>query len=280
MEKEDLEDFRKQWLSELQNKNVNLDDEDAIYTQQNTDPTNEETIYQPSGIQNKNINLEDNSLQQNTDQRCGEKETEKLRSKNQPSSSTDDYEAFKIANKYLNIADKKNCKHCAKSTKSYPDGKVDSPNILACSSKRKLSGEAAEICSSPRKKKIVMDQQRGNNDSSLVELLIADIDEITCIPFFDNELPKEIAVKIFRFLSLKDLASCALVSKEWQKIAESDLLWFEIYENFTSNQERLLVIDQNNWKEFVKNYFLEKRAVQRKWKERLCEVHDLENEKG
>ena len=36
-------------------------------------------------------------------------------------------------------------------------------------------------------------------------------DEINTVPFFDVELPREIALQIFSYLSLKDLCSCAQV---------------------------------------------------------------------
>jgi len=37
-------------------------------------------------------------------------------------------------------------------------------------------------------------------------------DEINTIPFFDIQLPREIALIIFSYLDVKDLCTCALVS--------------------------------------------------------------------
>lgn len=193
----------------------------------------------------------------------------------------DDYEAFKIANKYLNISDSQNCKHCYSKN---PDANLDSPNVVARYSKRKR-----DCCVGKSSNKKMMFDHGGecSSSSSLLDLLIADIDEITTVPFFDNELPKEIAVKIFRHLSLVDLARCSLVSKQWQKIAEDDFIWFKIYKRFcdvgndgNSERQQLVLGDQQNWKKFVKNVFLEKRAIRKKWRERLCEVRNFENEKG
>ena len=37
-------------------------------------------------------------------------------------------------------------------------------------------------------------------------------DEINSIPFFDVQLPREIAILIFSYLDMKDLCNCSLVS--------------------------------------------------------------------
>lgn len=254
MANNELEDFRKKWISEIEDKG--LEEKNSANDKRKNDIVPE----QSQNNRSKSLPTEKIRLEQSESNQTW-------------SHNSEDYEAFKIANKYLNISDQKNCKHC----NHYENKHLNSSNIAGCSTKRKYSDGGSQVPSS-NKKKMLIDQSLQND--SLVDTLIADIDEITCIPFFDNELPKEIAVKIFQFLSLKDLASCALVSKEWQIITDDDLLWFNIYEKVTGNPENLLVIDQNHWKRFVKNYFMEKKAVQRKWKERLCEVLDLENEKG
>lgn len=46
---------------------------------------------------------------------------------------------------------------------------------------------------------------------TLLDQLIADIDEITEIPFFDIKIPREVAVKIFQHLDVKDLCNCSQV---------------------------------------------------------------------
>ena len=49
---------------------------------------------------------------------------------------------------------------------------------------------------------------------SFIDKLIEDLDEINTVPFFDIQLPKEIAIVIFHNLSMKDLGRCAQVSCE------------------------------------------------------------------
>ena len=166
-----------------------------------------------------------------------------------PTKISKEYKAFAIANKYLN---------------------TNTEESTSNSRKRKYSNQdddSQEVCPSKRKE-------------SLVDLLIADIDEITCIPFFEMELPKEIAVKIFTYLTVRDLSQCCRVSKQWKAIAEDDLIWFNIYNRLKLNREEVSMIDGYEWKRRVKDAVLKKRHVQQKWKERFCEVYDLEYEKG
>lgn len=49
--------------------------------------------------------------------------------------------------------------------------------------------------------------------------------ELNTIPFFDVQLPREIAIAIFRYLNVKDLCTCARVSKSWRALAEDNVLW-------------------------------------------------------
>jgi len=45
-----------------------------------------------------------------------------------------------------------------------------------------------------------------------LKLMFALQNELDDVPFFDVSLPREIAVKIFGFLEMKDLCSCSQVS--------------------------------------------------------------------
>lgn len=69
---------------------------------------------------------------------------------------------------------------------------------------------------------------------SFLDILISDLDEINSIPFFDVQLPREIAMVIFQHLNAKDLCRCAMVSKSWSSLATDNLLWYRIYQKMQS----------------------------------------------
>eukprot|EP00064_Thunnus_orientalis_P003023 superscaffoldBa00000239_g3031 len=55
-------------------------------------------------------------------------------------------------------------------------------------------------------------QRKAKKDKELVEQLIQDLNEVNDIPFFDIELPYELALKIFQYLNCTELGRCAQVS--------------------------------------------------------------------
>ncbi|XP_064392311.1 F-box/WD repeat-containing protein 8-like isoform X2 [Halichondria panicea] len=68
---------------------------------------------------------------------------------------------------------------------------------------------------------------------NLVDTLISDLDEISSIPFFDIELPWEIALIIFSHLSLRDLCVCSQVSQSWKALADDNVLWLKISQKYS-----------------------------------------------
>lgn len=197
----------------------------------------------------------------------------------------EEYEAFSIANKYLNVNTAAiTCEQCSSCR-----GTLGGSNDSVHSRKRKrCSCSCNDNDNGNDPLRVNYGKSYPENEStSLVDLLIADIDEITSIPFFDLELPKEIAVKVFSLLSVRDLAACSSVNKQWKVISEDDLIWFNIYiRDVKSSNKRgssdgfEVVDDRENWKWFVRDEVVAKRIVQQKWRERFCEVRDLEYEKG
>uniref|UniRef100_UPI00358EBC3A F-box/WD repeat-containing protein 8 n=1 Tax=Myxine glutinosa TaxID=7769 RepID=UPI00358EBC3A len=65
-------------------------------------------------------------------------------------------------------------------------------------------------------------------EQDLVSQLIRDIDELTPVPFFDVQLPYELALCIFSHLDVLGLGRCAQVSRSWKLLAEDNLLWFRL----------------------------------------------------
>lgn len=120
-----------------------------------------------------------------------------------------------------------------------------------------------------------------NSGKSLLDQLIEDIDEITSIPFFDLNLPKEVGIHIFNHLGLKELCVCAQVSKSWKILAEDELIWYRVGCKLGYVRERdYAAVDKVNWKAFVRDSVLEERELRRNWKERMCRMSSLEFERG
>ena len=253
-QRDELESFRKEWITELRHKRTG-------------DEKKEEgiSLKQPENLEKTSVRMDD---QNKPDCKNPEMKPEiSDRKKNRH-----EYEAFTIANKYLNITGQSSCRYCNKhekspqySTESCRHSKVKSDNVFSGKRKRTNSDEKDR------------DVKRRE---SLVDQLISDIDEITSIPFFDLELPKEIAINIFTYLSVQDLSQCCLVNKQWKALAEDDAIWFAVYESLNLNKNALELGYREGWKVFVREKVLEKKFIQQKWKERFCEVRDLENEKG
>ena len=118
------------------------------------------------------------------------------------------------------------------------------------------------------------------NTENLLEILISDIDETVSLPFFDLELPREIAINIFRFLSMMDLSNCAQVNKQWKFLAEDDLLWYDICLKCGFETNASCALDRKDWKAIVKDCISKEKSFKKNWKERICQISELEYEKG
>ena len=137
-----------------------------------------------------------------------------------------------------------------------------------CNSDCKIQQSKIATCTKIRKK-------------SLLDQLIDDINEITSIPFFDLSLPKEVGIKIFNHLGVKELCACAQVSKSWKILSEDELIWYRVGCKLGYIQERdCAALDRANWKAFVSESVLEERELRRNWKERMCRLSSLEFERG
>ncbi|XP_045173607.2 F-box/WD repeat-containing protein 8-like isoform X2 [Mercenaria mercenaria] len=113
----------------------------------------------------------------------------------------------------------------------------------------------------------------------LLDKLISDIDEITEIPFFDISLPREVAVKIFQYLSIKDLCSCAQVSKSWCSLAEDELLWCRLCHRL-GHEKIFTTQEKDNWKQIVRHNVERQRTLISNWKNRTGKLLPLEYVKG
>ncbi|KAG7236507.1 hypothetical protein INR49_000881 [Caranx melampygus] len=84
------------------------------------------------------------------------------------------------------------------------------------------------VCSASLQEQQQEPQRKVRRDEELVDQLILDLNEVNDIPFFDIELPYELALKIFQYLDCTELGRCAQVSRAWRALAEDSVLWFKM----------------------------------------------------
>ncbi|XP_018409782.1 PREDICTED: F-box/WD repeat-containing protein 8 [Nanorana parkeri] len=118
-----------------------------------------------------------------------------------------------------------------------------------------------------------------DRSSSLVEQLIHDLNDINEIPFFDIQLPYEIALKIFHYLGKQELGRCAQVSKAWKVLAEDEILWYHVcqMEGFLTDSK---VTACTSWKEALKERRTQESLLRTNWKNRIGTVSQLHYELG
>ncbi|KAG9487801.1 hypothetical protein GDO78_007537 [Eleutherodactylus coqui] len=114
---------------------------------------------------------------------------------------------------------------------------------------------------------------------SLLEQLISDLNEINEIPFFDIQLPYEIALQIFQYLDRKELGRCAQVSKAWRALAEDEMLWYHICqrEGYLTDRQ---VTACSSWKGALKERRTRESMLRMNWKNRIGAVSQLQYELG
>ncbi|XP_041350177.1 F-box/WD repeat-containing protein 8-like [Gigantopelta aegis] len=112
-----------------------------------------------------------------------------------------------------------------------------------------------------------------------LDIFIADLDEITEIPFFDTTVPRELGIKIFRHLDLKTLCRCSQVSRSWRSLAEDDLLWCRICRDLGYEKD-MTPRSVTNWKQVVREYISRKKTLISNWKGRLGKITKLEYPHG
>ncbi|XP_055987034.1 F-box/WD repeat-containing protein 8 [Sorex fumeus] len=110
----------------------------------------------------------------------------------------------------------------------------------------------------------------------LVDQLIRDLNEMDDVPFFDIQLPYELAINIFQYLDKTDLGRCAQVSKTWKVIAEDEVLWYKL-----CRQEGHLptssISDYSCWKLIFQDCRAREHTLRTNWKKRRGAVSELEH---
>ncbi|XP_019394901.1 PREDICTED: F-box/WD repeat-containing protein 8 [Crocodylus porosus] len=119
----------------------------------------------------------------------------------------------------------------------------------------------------------------GPAEDDLLGQLIRDLNEINEIPFFDVQLPYELALKIFQYLGRIELGRCAQVSRTWKVLAEDEVLWYRLCQ-----QEGYLldnsISDGSCWKLALKDCRAKEHTLRTNWKNRVGAVSQLQYELG
>ncbi|XP_058850315.1 F-box/WD repeat-containing protein 8-like isoform X3 [Acipenser ruthenus] len=103
--------------------------------------------------------------------------------------------------------------------------------------------------------------------------------EINDIPFFDVELPYELALKIFQYLDRRELGRCAQVSKVWKVLAEDEVLWYRLCLK-EGHLAGASVSDSPCWKGTLRDCRQMQDTLRSNWKNRVGEVRQLQYELG
>ncbi|KAK5615122.1 hypothetical protein CRENBAI_005295 [Crenichthys baileyi] len=134
------------------------------------------------------------------------------------------------------------------------------------------------MCSVSRQQQM-QPQRKAKKEEELVDQLIQDLNEVNDIPFFDVELPYELALKIFAFLNCAELGRCAQVSRAWRVLAEDGVLWFRMCQREGYHQDAS-VSSSPCWKSTLRDCRNSYRAVCSNWKNRVGCVRQLQFELG
>ncbi|KAM4576784.1 F-box/WD repeat-containing protein 8 isoform 2-T2 [Odontesthes bonariensis] len=103
--------------------------------------------------------------------------------------------------------------------------------------------------------------------------------EVNDIPFFDIELPYELALNIFQYLNCGELGRCAQVSRAWRVLAEDGVLWFRMCMREGYHQSAS-VSDSPCWKSTLRDCRNSAKTVQSNWKNRVGSISQLQFELG
>ncbi|XP_039188420.1 F-box/WD repeat-containing protein 8 [Crotalus tigris] len=122
-------------------------------------------------------------------------------------------------------------------------------------------------------------QTPGGGKEDLLGQLIQDLNEINEVPFFDVELPYELALKIFQSLGRLELGRCAQVSRTWKILAEDQVLWFRLcqQEGYLSDSQ---VSDFPCWKQTLRECREKEKTLRTNWKNRVGAMSQLQHEVG
>ncbi|NXG12109.1 FBXW8 protein, partial [Sakesphorus luctuosus] len=103
--------------------------------------------------------------------------------------------------------------------------------------------------------------------------------EINEVPFFDVQLPYELALKIFQYLGKAELGRCAQVSRTWKVLAEDEVLWYRLCQEEGFLLDRS-ISDHSCWKLALKTCRAREHTLKYNWKNRIGAVSQLRYDPG
>ncbi|KAM9744477.1 F-box/WD repeat-containing protein 8 [Menidia menidia] len=144
--------------------------------------------------------------------------------------------------------------------------------------RKRLYQNLTSVCSASLQQQ-KQPQRKVRRDEELVDQLIQDLNEVNDIPFFDIELPYELALKIFQYLNCAELGRCAQVSRAWRVLAEDGVLWFRMCTKEGYHPDAC-VSDSPCWKSTLRDARNSAKTVQSNWKNRVGSISQLQFELG
>ncbi|XP_076006910.1 F-box/WD repeat-containing protein 8 isoform X1 [Genypterus blacodes] len=163
--------------------------------------------------------------------------------------------------------------------KSLLDGRtgplLDRIEVERTRRKRKYQ-KTTNVCSTSMQQQ---PQKKAHKGEGLVDQLIQDLNDVNDIPFFDIELPYELASKIFQYLNRTELGRCAQVSKAWKVLAEDGVLWFRLCVKEGYHQDAS-VSDSPCWKSALRDCRNSAKSVRSNWNNRVGSISQLQFELG
>lgn len=133
--------------------------------------------------------------------------------------------------------------------------------------------------SQPENSTQIQPQRKVKKRQKFVDQLIQDLNDVNDIPFFDVELPYELALKIFQYLNRTELGRCAQVSKAWGGLAEDEVLWYRLCLK-EGYHRGVSVSDSPSWKSTLRDSRNSDHIVRSNWKNRVGSISQLQYELG
>ncbi|XP_061134889.1 F-box/WD repeat-containing protein 8 [Syngnathus typhle] len=143
------------------------------------------------------------------------------------------------------------------------------------SRRKKKYQEETSVC----RESLKHPRKKVQKEEQLVDRLILDLNEANDIPFFDVDLPYELALKIFQYLNRSELGRCAQVSKAWRVLAEDEVLWFRLC-SAEGHARGATVSDSPCWKAALRDGRRAAADVRANWKNRVGCISRLQFELG
>ncbi|GFO21445.1 F-box/WD repeat-containing protein 8 [Plakobranchus ocellatus] len=283
----ELEKFRQQWKKELHQKARPHDTSDTSHpgtsrpaTDGTQTPTHQLKHFSDYSLPPVNAELAQKPLNDDDSYDGFEINTFKPQTGAAASEAPSEYYPFKILTMFLNEAPKRLESKQTKAALTSP------PKTFA---KRKYfqetrdhNGQRSKEEDDVTKKNQQEKKLEPEEKKPMLDLFIADLDDINEIPFFDTSLPREVAIKIFHHLDMNSLCSCSQVSRSWRSLADDELLWFEIYLSLGLGavDGDVHVSHDSNWKIKVRRLVEEKRLLNSNWRLRTGKPYQLNYAQG